>query len=156
MITINLVCVGSLKEKFWKDAVGEYQKRISAFAKLNVIEVKESVYQKCERQILVAKKEEAERLKKYATGYTVALEINGKTFTSEGFAEHINNLMNMGNSCITFFIGGSYGLDKQFSDSLNEKLSFSSFTFPHQLMRVILLEQIYRAFTIISHKTYHK
>lgn len=156
MISINIVCVGVLKEKFWKDAINEYQKRISAFAKLNIIEVKESVYGVSEKEILLAKKEEAERLEKYKNGYCIALEIKGKTFDSEGFAKHISSLMTNGNSQITFFIGGSHGIDKNFSDSLSEKLSFSEFTFPHQLMRVILSEQIYRAFTIISGKTYHK
>ena len=156
MISINIVCVGNLKEKYWKDAISEYQKRISAFANLNIVEVKESIYGASEKEILLAKKEEAEKLEKYKNGYCVALEIKGKTFDSEGFAKHISSLMISGNSQITFFIGGSYGLDKNFSDSVNEKLSFSEFTFPHQLMRVILTEQIYRAFTIINNKTYHK
>lgn len=156
MISISIVCVGNLKEKYWKDAISEYQKRISAFANLNIVEVKESVYGTSEKEILLAKKEEAERLEKYKSGHCIALEIKGKTFDSEGFAKHIDALMTNGNSQITFFIGGSYGLDKNFSDGLNEKLSFSEFTFPHQLMRVILTEQIYRAFTIMNNKTYHK
>lgn len=156
MININIVCVGNLKEKFWKDAVAEYSKRLGSFAKLNIFEVKESVYGSSAQQIEIAKREEAERLKKYAVGHTVALEIDGKSFDSEGLANHISKLTTNGTSTISFFIGGSYGLDKDFSDSLCEKLSFSSFTFPHQLMRVILLEQIYRTFTIINGKTYHK
>ena len=156
MISINIVCVGNLKEKYWKDAISEYEKRISSFAKLNIIEVKESVYGTSEKEILLAKKEEAERLEKYKDGYCIALEIKGKTFDSEGFSKYISNLMINGNSLISFFIGGSYGLDKSFSDSMDEKLSFSAFTFPHQLMRVVLVEQIYRAFTIKAGKTYHK
>ena len=156
MISINVVCVGNLKEKYWKDAISEYQKRLSAFAKINVIEVKESVYGESEKEILLAKKEEAEKLSKYKQVYCVSLEINGKNYSSEGLAQHISDLMVSGNSCISFFIGGSFGLDKTFSDSLNEKLSFSNLTFPHQLMRVILLEQLYRAFTILNGKTYHK
>ena len=147
MLTINIVCVGNLKEN---------EKRISAFAKINVIEVKESEYGTSEKQIELAKKEEATKLSKYAQGYTVALEIKGKTLTSEKFAENISNLMINGNSQISFFIGGSFGLDADFSNSLNQKISFSALTFPHQLMRVILLEQIYRAFTILNGKTYHK
>lgn len=154
MVSINIVCVGNLKEKFWKEATDEYLKRISSFAKVNVIEVKESVYGSSE--IAKAKKDEANRLQKYKSSYNIALEINGKNFTSEGFAQNISNLMLCGVSSISFFIGGSYGLDILFSNSLNQKLSFSNFTFPHQLMRVILLEQIYRAFTILNGKTYHK
>ena len=154
MITINILCVGNLKEKFWKDAISEYQKRISAYAKLNIIEVKESSYDF--NQINKAKHEEAERIKKYLDGYTVALEIDGKSFTSEKFAQHIKNLQTKSDSTITFVSGGRYGIDKSLSNSCNEKLSFSSFTFPHQLMRVILAEQIYRAFTILNGKTYHK
>ena len=153
---INIVCVGSLKEKFWKDAIDEYKKRLSAFAKVNVYEVKESVYGTSDAEILKAKKEEAERLLKYKQGHTIALEIDGKSFSSEEYANHVSGLMTNGNSTLTFFIGGSFGLDRDFSNSLNEKLSFSKFTFPHQLMRVILLEQIYRVFTIINNKTYHK
>lgn len=156
MININIVCVGDLKEKFWKDAIDEYSKRLSLYSKLNIIEVKESNYGTSEKEIEIAKQQEAQKLEKYKKGYCVALEIKGKSFTSESFSEHINTIAINGNSTISFFIGGSYGLDKQFSDSMNEKITFSNFTFPHQLMRVILLEQIYRAFTIINNKTYHK
>lgn len=156
MMQINVVCVGNLKEKFWKDAISEYSKRISAFAKLNIVEVKESEYGNSDATILRAKKEESERLAKYKKGHCVALEILGKEFSSEQFALHLKNLANDGNSTITFFVGGSFGLDKEFSDSMAEKLSFSKFTFPHQLMRVVLLEQIYRAMTILLGKTYHK
>jgi 23S rRNA (pseudouridine1915-N3)-methyltransferase len=156
MIGINIVCVGNLKEKYWVDAIKEYEKRLGAFAKVNIVEVKESEYGTSEKEILDAKKSEAERLSKHKKGYCVALEIGGKNFDSEQFASHIESLATTGNSTISFFIGGSFGLDKNFSDDCNEKLSFSKFTFPHQLMRVILLEQIYRAFTIINGKTYHK
>lgn len=156
MITINVVAVGNLKEKFWEDAVKEYTKRIGAYAKINIVEIKESVYGNSAKEIEIAKQKEAEKLKKYMQGYCVALEVKGETYTSEGFAEHIENLSNKGVSTINFFIGGSYGLDQTFSKQLNENMSFSKFTFPHQLMRVILLEQIYRAFTIINNKTYHK
>ena len=154
MIAINIVCVGNLKEKFWRDAIEEYAKRISPFAKLNIFEVKESDYGSSQKQIEMAKKEEAERLSKYIKGHVIALEIDGKEFDSESFAKHINQIASR-DSTITFLIGGSYGLDKDFSNQF-EHLSFSHFTYPHQLMRVILVEQIYRAFTILSGKTYHK
>ena len=156
MITINIVCVGNLKEKYWIDAIEEYKKRITPFAKLNIFEVKESAYGISEKDILIAKKEEAERIKKYLQGYVIALEIDGKNFDSESFANQIQKLMIQGNSTLTFIIGGSYGIDKELSNSADLKLSFSKFTFPHQLMRVILMEQIYRAFTILNGKTYHK
>ena len=156
MIGINIVCVGNLKEKFWCQAIDEYKKRISTFANISIFEVKESNYGTSEAEIKRAKQEEAKRLEKYCVGYKIALEINGKSFDSENFAKHISNLATNGNSTITFFIGGSFGLDKEFSDSMDEKLSFSSFTFPHQLMRVILAEQIYRAFKILKGEKYHK
>lgn len=156
MININIVCVGNLKEKYWKDAIQEYQKRISRFADFNIIEVKESSYGSSHKEIEIAKKEEAEKLAKYKKGYLIALEVNGKNYTSESFAENINKIANNGNSTITFFIGGSHGLDAEFSKSLNEQMSFSKLTFPHQLVRVVLSEQIYRAFTILNNITYHK
>lgn len=154
MISVNIVCVGNLKEIFWKDAVAEYSKRLSPYAKVSVFEVKESDYGTSQKQIDIAKKEEAVRLSKYVKGHCIALEIDGNEFDSTSFAKHISDISNK-NSTITFFIGGSYGLDKDFSNQF-EHLSFSHFTFPHQLMRVILIEQIYRAFTILSGKTYHK
>lgn len=156
MITINIVCVGTIKEKFWREAIDEYKKRISAFAKLNIVEVKEGDYGVREQDVLIAKASEAKRLQQHTKGYSVALEIDGKAYDSQNFARHLQDLMNAGNSAITFVIGGSCGIDSAFSKSLNEQLSFSSFTFPHQLMRVVLLEQIYRAFTILNGKTYHK
>lgn len=153
---INVVCVGYLKEKYFKDAVNEYAKRIGGFCKINVIEVKDLDYGDSEGNILKTKKQEAESLAKYKKGYTIALEIGGKSYSSEGFAKLIKNTFDTQNSCISFFIGGSNGLDKDFSDSLDMKLSFSSFTFPHQLMRVVLLEQIYRALMINNNRSYHK
>ena len=89
-------------------------------------------------------------------GYSIALAINGKCYDSEKFAEHIKNLQVKGNSQLTFIIGSSYGLSDEVLNCVNEKLSFSNFTFPHQLMRVILLEQVYRSFAIINGKNYHK
>lgn len=153
---INIVCTGYLKENYFKDAVKEYQKRIGGFCQINVVEVKDIDYGDSEGNILKAKKLEAESLAKYKKGYCIALEVGGKSFTSEEFAGKIKNIFDTQSSTISFFIGGSNGLDKSFSDSMDMKLSFSSFTYPHQLMRVILLEQVYRALTIINHKKYHK
>ena len=153
---INVVCVGSLKEKYLKDAITEYQKRISGFCKINIYEVKDVDYGESEGNILKAKKQEAELLKKHLKGFNIALEIEGKNFTSVQLAKELKNIFDNKNSAITFFIGGSNGLDKDFSDSLDMKLSFSKLTFPHQLMRVILLEQIYRCMMINSNRSYHK
>ena len=153
---INVVCVGTLKEKYLKDAVSEYQKRISGFCKINVIEVKDVDFGEGEGNILKSKKQEAELLKKYKKGFNIALEIEGENFTSPALAKTLKNIFDNKNSTITFFIGGSNGIDRDFSDSLDMKLSFSKLTFPHQLMRVILLEQIYRCMMINSNRSYHK
>lgn len=154
-MVVNIVCVGSLKEKYWVDAIKEYSKRLSAFCEFNIIEVKES---KCEKdgEIQQSKKQEAKSLEKYKKGYCIALEINGKNLSSEEFASFNKNLIVNGVSTISFFIGGSNGLDKEFSDGLDYKISFGKFTYPHQLMRVILAEQIYRSFMINSNRSYHK
>jgi 23S rRNA (pseudouridine1915-N3)-methyltransferase len=158
MINIQVVCVGNLKEDYFVKATKEYEKRLGAFVKLNIVEVKESPLPQnaSVEQIKKAKQEEAALLSQKAKGFTICLEIGGKTFTSEAFSKKINELAVSGTSDITFFIGGSNGLDDNFSKSANLQLSFSEFTFPHQLMRVILLEQIYRAICIINNKTYHK
>lgn len=153
---INIVCVGNLKEKYWIDAINEYKKRLSAFAKVNIIETKESRYLDSQQELLRAKREESENLAKYKKGYCFALEVGGKTYSSTAFSEKIKNLQINGISQITFFIGGSVGLDENFSKSCNEQISFSCFTMPHQLIRVVLIEQIYRAFMINANKTYHK
>lgn len=156
MIELNIVCVGDLKERYLIDGVNEYKKRLSAFANVNITEVKESNLGLRESDILSNKKNEAILLNKHKKGYLFALEIDGKSFNSTNFAKYLQNLMTNGVSSFSFFVGGSNGLDVNFSNACNEKLSFSKFTFPHKLMRVILLEQLYRAFTIINNKTYHK
>lgn len=158
MITINIVCVGNLKEDYFVKAVKEYEKRLGAFAKVNIIEVKESLLKQNAsfEEIKKAKKEEALLLSQKIKGYTICLEIGGKTYSSEGFSKKISELTVNGVSEITFIIGGSNGLDEGFSKKADLQLSFSEFTFPHQLMRVILLEQIYRAMCILNNKTYHK
>lgn len=153
---INVVGVGLIKEKFFKEAICEYQKRIGGFCKINVLEVKDIDYGSGDANIQKAKKLEAETLLKHKKGFCIAMEINGQEFDSKQFAKKIQSIFETKNSTITFFIGGSNGLDKSFSDSCDMKISFSNLTFPHQLMRVILLEQIYRAFTILNNKTYHK
>lgn len=155
MIKINVVCVGTIKEKYFKDAIEEYSKRLSSFCNFNIIEVKEGMIVKNQGDIDIVKKQEARLLEKYKRGYCFALEINGKQYDSVDFAHKIENVAN-NYSEITFFIGGSNGLDSSLSNSCEEKISFGKLTYPHQLMRVVLTEQIYRAFMIINNRSYHK
>lgn len=153
----NIVCVGSLKEDYLKKAQIEYVKRISGYGKINIIECKEADYSDLSLEsINKAKKKEALEISSKLKGYVVALEINGKEFSSEDFAQNIKKLEVNGTSTLSFIIGGSYGIFEELSKKANLKLSFGKFTLPHQLMRIVLLEQIYRAQTILNNKTYHK
>lgn len=150
---IRIICVGKLKEKYFVDAVEEYKKRLSRYTKLEIIEVMDEGT----TDSVVALREEKNRILKYLSSkdFVITLEIRGKQFSSLDFSEKLANLeMNYGN--ITFVIGGSYGLDSAVLERSNLALSFSSMTFPHQLFRVLLLEQIYRAYKIQNHETYHK
>ena len=145
MQKINIVCVGKIKEKFYTEAAGEYLKRLSRFAKVEVKEVAE-----CKNL-----DEEAELILRASKGRIVALCIEGKKYSSEDLAEYVKELTDTGSEC-TFIIGSSCGLADGVKNKANLKLSFSDMTFPHQLMRVILLEQIYRAFMINGGGEYHK
>ena len=157
---IDIICVGKIKEAFYRDAVAEYVKRLGRYASVSVVEVADEptpdgASPAQEQQILG--KEGDRILAKLAPGaHKVALAINGRSFSSEAFAEHISALTVSGASHIQFIIGGSLGLSKDVLDAADEKVSFSAMTFPHQLMRVILLEQIYRAYRIIRGEPYHK
>lgn len=144
MLTVNLVCVGDLKEKYLKEACNEYIKRLSRFCKLNIIEVAEST-----------KEKEKEFILKKIEGYVVTLCVEGRQLSSGSFSEFIEKT-SLISSKITFVIGGSEGLDEEIKNKSNFKFSFSEMTFPHQLMRVIFLEQLYRSFTINNNITYHK
>ena len=148
---IKVVCVGTIKEPFYKDAIAEYSKRMQKYCKLEIVEVKQG---KSDNEN--AKKEEYDLLFNQLEGYIVALCIEGKMMNSEQLANKFNELGVIGNSTITFVIGGSFGLDEKIKEYADLKLSFSKLTFPHQLFRVMLLEQIYRAFTIINNTPYHK
>ncbi|WP_028778237.1 23S rRNA (pseudouridine(1915)-N(3))-methyltransferase RlmH [Shimazuella kribbensis] len=151
---INIVAVGNIKEKFLKDACGEYLKRLQAYAKITIIEVEEEN----KGNTTTRQQKEGEKiLKKIAKdSYTIILAIKGKSFSSEKFADKINQLAIYGNSHLTFIIGGSDGLSPEVMQKADLSLSFSEMTFPHQLMRVFLLEQIYRAYKIIRGEHYHK
>ena len=144
MLTVKLVCVGTLKEKYWRDACAEYEKRLSAFCKFQTVALPESTLSK-----------EKDAILKECEGFVVALCVEGSPMSSEELAEKIARVSQI-SSKITFVIGSSCGLDPAVKERADLKLSFSSFTFPHQMMRVILLEQIYRAFTIQRNMTYHK
>lgn len=155
MIKVNLVCVGKIKEKYFSEGVAEYAKRLSAFCDFKIIEVEEENYKKVDDALIERiKVKEGERIIPKLTGKVYALAIEGKKYSSETFARLIETSVDGGEN-ITFVIGGSYGL----SDAVKkcaEGLSFSDMTFPHTLFRLMFCEQIYRAFSIIGGKSYHK
>lgn len=150
---VNIVCVGKIKEKFFVDAIAEYQKRLSRFCDLKIIEVEEASNVKD-----LEKKSELEGklLLEKCSGVIVALDGRGKQLSSPEIADFIESKKNQGNSEITFVIGGSNGLSDEIRNKSNLILSFGKITFPHQLFRVVLIEQIYRAFTILENLPYHK
>lgn len=157
---IVIVCVGKIKERFYQDAIAEYEKRLRKYCRLEIVEVADEktpdgASPAEEEQI--KEKEAARILSKIKDGaYVCTLEIGGKRFSSAGFAQWIEQSGIRGISSIYFVIGGSLGLHKSVLQRSNQSLSFSDMTFPHQLMRVILCEQVYRAFRIISGEPYHK
>ena len=157
---ITICCVGKIKEKFYSQAIEEYSKRLSKYCKL---EIKEAADEKTPDSASdtvnrMIKEKEGDRLLSFIKddSYVIALAIDGKMLDSVELSEKIDNLMLSGKSDIVFVIGGSLGLDKRVLDRADFKLSFSKMTFPHQLMRVILLEQIYRSFRIMKNEPYHK
>ncbi|MCI5868461.1 MAG: 23S rRNA (pseudouridine(1915)-N(3))-methyltransferase RlmH [Dorea sp.] len=157
---ITLITVGKIKEKYLRDAIAEYSKRLSRYCKLEVVEVADektpdNASETVENAI---REKEAERILKYIKedAYIITLEINGRQLSSEEMAEKIEKLGIQGISHIIFIIGGSIGLGKAVLDKSDFALSFSKMTFPHQLMRVILLEQVYRSYRIIHGEPYHK
>ena len=155
---INIIAVGKIKEKYLKDAIDEYKKRLSKFCSLNIIEVNESVA-KVENGSNIKKSLEEEAhniLSKIKGEYVIALDIDGKEYSTIEVSEKIKEITLKGVSEISFIIGGSYGLDNSIKKRAALRLSFSKLTFPHQLFRVILLEQIYRVFKIINNEPYHK
>lgn len=160
MLTINLICVGKLKENYLKDAAAEYVKRLAAFCKLNIHEIEEDrlVDNPSPSQINMGLEAEGKKiLSKIPQGSKIIpLCIEGKLLTSEELATDISTTAIGGTSNISFIIGGSYGLSEEVKKVANVSLSLSKMTFPHQLARIMLLEQIYRSFTIISNKKYHK
>lgn len=149
---IKIICVGKVKEKFYNDAINEYKKRIGKYTKIEIIELKDEAYDKDK----TIKKESDEILRVINNNdYNIGLDISGNMLDSVSFANKIDNIFQI-NSNITFIIGGSYGFNDEVRSHCSYLLSFSKMTFPHQLFRVILLEQIYRSFRILNNEKYHK
>ncbi len=159
-MNITVICIGKLKEKYWTAAIDEYSKRLKGYCSLDIIELKEArLPDKAgpAEELAVKEAEGEEILKKIKDNqYVITLEVKGKMLSSEKLAEKIETLGIDGQSNVVFVIGGSLGLSAAVSKRANFKLSFSEMTFPHQMMRVILLEQVYRAFKINRNEAYHK
>lgn len=157
---ITILAVGKVKEKFFLGAIEEYSKRLSRYCKLEIIEVadEKTPDNASEHEEDLIRAKEGERLRKYIKGgaHVIALAIDGIQYSSEAFSRRIHDLGLNGESHLIFIIGGSIGLDKKILQEADEKISFSKMTFPHQLMRVVLLEQIYRAEKIMAGEPYHK
>lgn len=157
---ITILCVGKVKEKFYRDAIAEYSKRLSRYCKLEIIEVSDekTSEQATQTEIDIVKNKEGERLLKNIKddAYVFCLAIDGKQLDSVELSQKMDKLMTGDKSHLVFVIGGSLGLSDDVLKRADYKLSFSKMTFPHQLMRVILLEQIYRSFRISNNEPYHK
>lgn len=154
---INIVCVGKLKENYLRDAIAEYSKRLSKFTNLSVIEVEDSkLPAKTDGDINKIKLDEASRILPKLKGYLICLDLRGEMLSSEQFAETFSRNMTAGVSEFSLLIGGSHGIATDILARADSKISFGKMTYPHQLMRVILIEQIYRAFMINNNQEYHK
>nr|WP_319487988.1 23S rRNA (pseudouridine(1915)-N(3))-methyltransferase RlmH [uncultured Caproiciproducens sp.] len=159
MLTVNLICVGKLKEAYWRAASAEYEKRLHAFCNFSITELSECRLpdNPSDAQIEAALKTEGSNILSAAGNSAVfALCIEGKTLSSEQLSEKISTLAVNGTSTISFLIGSSFGLSDEVKHRADFRLSMSLMTFPHQLARVMLCEQVYRAFQIINHGRYHK
>ena len=159
-MNIRIICVGKIKEKYLQDGITEYTKRISKYANIEIVELADEQIPNnpSQKEINQIKKKESEKIQSQINqhDFVCILDPNGKEFSSEEFAQQICAITVSGFSTIDFIIGGSSGLDNEFLKSHKVKISFSKLTFPHQLFRLILCEQIYRAFKIINNETYHK
>lgn len=159
-MNIKIICIGKLKEKYLLDGISEYTKRISKYSNVNIIELNDEPIpdNPSQKEIDIIKKKEADKIATSIDShdYVCALDLSGKQLTSEEFAEKVSDITVQGFNTICFLIGGSLGLDKELVTKSNMVMSFSKLTFPHQLFRMILLEQIYRAFKINNNETYHK
>ncbi len=159
-MNIRILCVGKIKEKYFTEAIREYTKRLGRYAKLEIVEVPDEKTSEgaSEHEEELIRIKEGERLlaRIRDTDYVITLAIKGRKHTSEGFSKELEKLMNTGKSTIDFVIGGSLGTSDAILKRSDDTISFSDMTFPHQLMRVVLLEQVYRAFRIMKNEPYHK
>lgn len=159
-MNINIIAVGKIKEKYIQEGIKEFSKRLSRYCNLNIIEIEDEKAPEnlSEKDMLIVKAKEGEKIlnKIPTSSFVIALVIDGKQVTSEGLADKFEDIMVNGSNDITFIIGGSLGLASEVINRSNFKLSFSKMTFPHQMMRLILLEQVYRAWRIIKGEPYHK
>ncbi len=160
MIHINVICVGKLKEKFLQDAIDEYSKRLLKYCSLNITELPDEKLPNNlnDSLINIIKEKESNNIISHIekNSYVIALDLKGKQFTSEEFSKKLSNISLNSSSNITFVIGGTLGLSQKLLDISNELICFSKMTFPHQLIRIFLLEQIFRAFKISNNETYHR
>ncbi len=156
MLKINLITIGDIKEKYLREAIDEYSKRIRRFSNLNIVELKETIpASNSQKDIQIALDKDAKNIEKYLSGHLICLDIKGKLLSSEQLAEKIQKI-SINSSEISFIIGASNGISDSIKNICHERISFSPMTFPHQLMRVIFLEQLYRSFTILNNIAYHK
>lgn len=161
MLRVNIICVGKIKEKYFSDAIAEYSKRLGAFCKFNIIELAEERLKSNNpnsSEIAAVISAEGERImqKISPSDYVIAMCIEGKQLSSEELAQTVGNISVFGKSTVDFIIGGSYGLSDEVKKRAELRLSMSKMTFPHQMARMILSEQIYRAFEILNNGKYHK
>ena len=149
---IRIICVGKIKENYFKEAILEYKKRISKYTKLEIIEINDYGL-----DVKTTLKKEGDEILKYidSSHYNIVMDINGEQLDSVSLSKKVNNIF-INSSTINFIVGGSYGLDERVKEKSNFRLSFSKLTFPHQLFRIILLEQLYRSFKILNNEEYHK
>jgi len=149
---IRIICVGKIKESYYKEAILEYKKRLSKYTKIEIIEINNE-----NMDIKSTLKKEGDNILKFMSDsdYNIVMDINGKDFDSLSLAKKIDEIF-ISKNTITFIIGGSYGIDERVKEKCNLRLSFSKLTFPHQLFRVLLLEQLYRSFKILNNEEYHK
>lgn len=155
---INIVCVGSIKDKFYAEAGAEYVKRLQRFCDINVIETPECNFTEKPQgaQIEEILKAEAEKYARFLKGFVIAADVGGRQLDSIGFSKFLSAKKSEGFNEFTFIIGGSYGLYNETKNNAGLRLCFSAMTFPHRLFRIMLLEQVYRAFMIENNMTYHK
>lgn len=159
MLTVDLICIGKCKESYWRDACAEYSKRLRPFCRFNIVELSENRIGDNPKEAEINRVVEAEGksiLSKIGNQFVVAMCIEGKQTPSSGLAGKLQQIALSGRSSIAFVIGGSYGLSDEVKARADLRLSMSEMTFPHQLARVMLLEQIYRAFSINANTKYHK